>query len=235
MIDFHSHILPKVDDGSRSVEESIKLLEMLASQGINLVAATPHFFPSRESISEFLSRREQSFLNLQQALRNKENVPKIHLGAEVSYYEGISKLKNIHQLRLSDSNLLLVEMPMSKWSDYAVHEIIDLACLPKTKVMLAHVERYRSFQSSQIWQQLLENDILMQVNASYFLRFSTKRKALVQLQNQELHFLGSDCHDLKIRPPQIGAAYHYIVQKLGEEFLTSWMNFCSSFFNNPID
>ncbi len=233
MIDFHSHILPKMDDGSHSVEETVALLQLLSQQGIKRVAATPHFFPSRESISDFLERREQSYFELQQAIQDAE-FPKIHLGAEISYYEGISKLENIPSLCLTHSNLLLVEMPMAKWSDYAVHEIMELACLPKTKVMLAHVERYRSFQNNQVWQQLLENDILMQVNASYFLRFATKRKALLQLQNQEIHFLGSDCHDLKVRPPKIGDAYAIVEQKLGTDFLSSWTEFCNSFFNNPI-
>jgi protein-tyrosine phosphatase len=233
MIDFHSHILPNIDDGSRSVEETLLLLEMLSQQGIQHVAATPHYFPSRESVYDFLGRREKSFSELQQAAENK-NLPKIHVGAEVSYYEGISKLKDIPLLCLADSNLLLVEMPMAKWSDYAIHEIMELACLPKTKLVLAHVERYRSYQNEQVWQQLLENDILMQVNASYFLQFGTKRKALSQLQKNEIHFLGSDCHDLKVRPPKIGLAYQVVSQKFGNEFLSSWLEFCNSFFNHPI-
>ena len=77
MIDFHSHILPNIDDGSRSVEETLLLLEMLSQQGIQRVAATPHYFPSRESVSDFLERREKSFSELQQAAENK-NLPKIH-------------------------------------------------------------------------------------------------------------------------------------------------------------
>ena len=234
MIDFHSHILPNMDDGSRSVEETVSLLEQLRAQGITKVAATPHFFPSRESVSEFLARRESSCFELQQQIVQNNTMPDIHLGAEVSYYEGISKLNDIPSLCLTETNLLLVEMPMAKWSDYAVHEIMELACLPKTRVMLAHVERYRSYQNQQVWQQLLENDILMQVNASYFLRFGTKRKALTQLQNNEIHFLGSDCHDLKVRPPQIGSAYEFVSQKLGKSFLRSWNDFCNSFFNDPI-
>lgn len=234
MIDFHSHILPKMDDGSRSVEETIALLQLLSQQGINRVVATPHYLPSREPISSFLGRREQSYFELQQSIQNLQ-LPTIHLGAEISYYEGISKLENLSSLCFTHSNLFLVEMPVAKWSDYAVHEIMELACLPKTKVMLAHVERYRSFQNNQVWQQLLDNDILMQVNASYFLRFATKRKALSQLQNNEIHFLGSDCHDLKVRPPKIGDAYAVVEQKLGADFLSSWTDFCNSFFNNPIE
>ena len=60
MIDWHSHILPKIDDGSRSLEETLELLKMLKSQGINTVIATPHFYADDESVESFLSRRQVS-------------------------------------------------------------------------------------------------------------------------------------------------------------------------------
>lgn len=232
MIDFHSHILPKVDDGSRSVEETVQLLRMLTSQGIHRVVATPHFLPAKESVEEFLSRRETAISSLQQ-----ERLPeiKIHLGAEVSYMEGISKIKDITSLRMTGSNLLLLEMPVAKWSEYAVHEIMDLACLPDTQIVLAHVERYRSFQDMGTWQQLLDNDILMQVNARCFLRFATKRGAIKALQKGEIHLLGSDCHDLKVRSPEIGAAYEFIGRKMGETFVSSMLAFGHSLFDHSID
>lgn len=64
MIDFHSHILPGIDDGSASVEESLKLLEMLAEQGVKTVVATPHFYPDRTSVSDFLRRRDAAYQRL---------------------------------------------------------------------------------------------------------------------------------------------------------------------------
>ena len=66
MIDFHSHILPGVDDGSASVEESLELLRMLASQGVDTVVATPHFIPTERRSGIFLTdgtRRTKSFAN----------------------------------------------------------------------------------------------------------------------------------------------------------------------------
>ena len=58
--DWHSHILPNVDDGSRDVAESLKLLEMLAEQGVGKVIATPHFIADNESVSAFIKRRNDS-------------------------------------------------------------------------------------------------------------------------------------------------------------------------------
>ena len=60
-IDFHSHILPKIDDGSRSVEESVKLLDLMAQDGVSVVAATPHFYCSKTSIHRFLDRRAEAY------------------------------------------------------------------------------------------------------------------------------------------------------------------------------
>lgn len=61
MIDFHTHILPKTDDGSRSTDESVKMLLALKEQGIDAVAATPHFYANDESVEDFLKRRQASF------------------------------------------------------------------------------------------------------------------------------------------------------------------------------
>ena len=58
MIDFHTHILPKMDDGSKSTEESIAMLKMQAEQGIRWVVATPHFYAEPESPQDFLQRRK---------------------------------------------------------------------------------------------------------------------------------------------------------------------------------
>ena len=232
MLDLHSHILPKIDDGSKSVEETLQLLQTMSEQKVTRVVATPHFLPNHESVGEFLVRRERSFLSLN--INEVSNVPKIHLGAEVSYYEGISKLNDLLSLKISGSNLLLIEMPIGKWSNYAVHELMDLACLPQTKIVLAHVERYRRFQKDEIFYQLLQSDILMQVNASYVCDFVTKRKAVKQLQNNQIHFLGSDCHNLTTRPPRIGMAYDVISRKLGNDFSQSLLSFGHSFFNQPM-
>lgn len=68
MLDIHSHILPKIDDGSSSVEESLKLLRTSAEQGITEIAATPHFYASQNSPQKFLARRAACAARLQEAL-----------------------------------------------------------------------------------------------------------------------------------------------------------------------
>ena len=109
MIDFHSHILPGMDDGSKNIEESLALLRMLAEQGVKKVVATPHFYANDESVEKFLARRQQSYESLRAAL--PAGMPEILLGAEVRYYQGISRLKELKELCVQGSNLLLLERP----------------------------------------------------------------------------------------------------------------------------
>lgn len=217
MIDWHSHILPGMDDGSRNVAESLSMLKMLTEQGVDTVIATPHFFANDENVEVFLQRRKKSFDKLRSQL--PQNAPNVLLGAEVRYYQGISRMSELKRLCIEESKLLLLEMTMSKWTEYTVRELVELAGSRDITVILAHIERYLKLQSGSTWDRLYENGILMQVNASFFTEFSTRRKALTLLQKGGIQFVGSDCHNMISRPPRIGKAFEIIEKKLGNNYL----------------
>ena len=216
MIDFHSHILPEVDDGSASVEESAALLSMLSEQGVDVVAATPHFDPSVESPEHFLQRRKAAADKLAAYLGDAPH-PRILLGAEVAYFSGISRMAALKDLRLEGSPILLLEMPMGRWSNYAVEELIRLSCYGGFRLLLAHVERYVADQPKAVWNKLLDHGILMQVNATCLLGVFSRGSVLRQLVRGEIHAIGSDCHNLKHRPPKMGEAMSVIRKRLGDE------------------
>ena len=216
MIDFHSHILPGIDDGSSSVEESVALLSMLKDQGIKTVVATPHYDAKRATPEAFVQKRNESYEKLLPEI--KDGFPKVILGAEVAYYPGIERLKGIGSLTAGDSDLLLLEMPISVWTEYTVKELVDLTTTKNMTVVLAHAERYLGLQSSKTIELLDDSGILRQYNADFFLRFGQKRKALKMLERGEIHLIGSDCHDLALRPPIIGEAYGLMKKKLGGGF-----------------
>ncbi len=217
MIDWHSHILSGIDDGSHNLAESESLLEMLVSQGVDTVIATPHFYADNESVDSFLERRNKSFENLKNHL--KLYAPNVLLGAEVRYYNGISKLSQLTDLSIENNRLLLLEMPFGRWTEYTVREMVELACNRKITVMLAHIDRYLKLQSSDVWQRLYESGILMQVNASFFADFLTRKKALSLLKSGTNIFIGSDCHNTAARAPRIGKAYEVISKKFGNSFI----------------
>ena len=218
MIDWHSHILPKVDDGSRDTEESKGLLKQLAEQGVTTVVATPHFIADNESVLSFIERRNAAY----ERLKNSGAVGelKILLGAEVEYYSGISRLAELRDLCIEKTRLLLLEMPITTWTEYTVKELIEIATTKNIVLILAHVERALMLQSSKTMQRLMAAGVLMQANASFFIDSRTKRKALRLLRKGEIQLIGSDCHNINQRPPEIGKAYEIINRKFGEEFVT---------------
>ena len=169
MIDWHCHILPQMDDGSRDVAESISLLQMQAEQGVRTVVATPHFYANDESVESFLARREEAYGNLKEALTNA--LPTVVLGAEVHYYRGISRMPNLKDLCIQNSKILLLEMPMGRWSEDMILELVEMSSMGGIRLALAHIDRYWSFQKHAVWKRLYECGILMQVNASFLQPF----------------------------------------------------------------
>ena len=226
MIDFHSHILPCIDDGSGSIEESIALLQTMAEQGIELVCATPHFDALGNSLDAFLERRKHSYRSLLTAIEGAE-MPKILLGAEVAYFEGISVASGIRELCLGGTDVLLVEMPMSKWSKNTVNELLELAASDFT-VVIAHIERCITYQHKSVISELLANGIIMQANASFFINPKTRKKALKLLHKGVIRLLGTDCHNMTMRPPRASEAVSVISDNLGDEFLREMDAFAAS-------
>lgn len=217
MIDWHNHILPEMDDGSRSTAESISMLDMQTSQGIHTVVATPHFYANDESVNAFLERRKKAH----EELFSKSATPslKIILGAEVRYYQGISRLDELKLLRIEGSKLLLLEMPQSAWTEYMIRELLELSGKSSIKIVLAHVERYLALQNRNVFERLKDNGVLMQANSSFFTSFVTKRRALSLLEEGSIHFVGSDCHNLTSRAPNLGKAFEVIEKKFGNDFI----------------
>lgn len=227
MIDFHSHVLPRMDDGSKSVEESLAMLNELSRQGIKTVVATPHFYANDESVQSFVERRLNSFKSIEPSLT--PDMPRVLLGAEVKYYEGISRMENLRDLCVEDTGLLLLEMPMRRWTEYVLRELTDISCSGNVTLVLAHIERYIKLQSDESIGQLLSNGILLQFNASFVCDFFTKRQAMNLLKNRAVHMIGSDCHNMSDRAPDIGRAYEKISKKLGNEFIAEFNNYAKNF------
>lgn len=217
MIDWHSHVLPQMDDGSKSVEESLKLLKMFSAQGVNTVIATPHFYANDESLEKFLERRRESYERLSEAL--PEDAPKILLGAEVCYYPGVSRLEGLSKLCIEGTHLLLLEMPFEKWTEHTLKEVKELAMQGRLTVILAHIERYIDEQGERVFEELQNYGVLMQVNSSFFNRSATKRKALKLLANGGIQLIGSDTHNVSLRPPTLDTAYNTIEKKFGKELI----------------
>lgn len=226
--DFHSHILPGIDDGSPDVLTSIAMLQREADQGIRRVAVTPHFYPRYEDPEQFLQRRDRAEAQLRQAMAEKTAMPELLVGAEVYYFRGISESEWLPHLRLRGTDMVLIEMPAPPWTDTMLRELVQIREKWGFTPIIAHIDRYiaplRTYGLPRMLQQL---PVLVQANGSFFLERRTASMAMKMLKADQIQLLGSDCHNLTERIPNLGPARSAIERKLGTDILNricAWEN-----------
>lgn len=217
MLDFHTHILPGIDDGSRDVETSLKMLQLSARQGVRGIVLTPHFYGDREHPEDFLRRRNAAFSALVQGTAQLSACPGLLLGAEVHYYRGMGRSEDVTRLCIGSSNLILVEMPFCTWTSQMLRDIEELHTHMGCRVIIAHIDRYLPMQPRDSVTALRTDcKAILQANAEAFFQRGKRRRVLKMLEQKEIRLLGSDCHNLTSRPPNLKDAADYIRGKLGD-------------------
>lgn len=207
LYDVHCHVLPGIDDGCATVEESLEVLIESSRQNIAMIAATPHYYPN-ESITQFLKRRRTAAQKLIEALDTKRIPrPGILLGAEVAYHVGLVHEENLTSLCIGKTSYLLLELPFKKWSASVLRDIQTMRNTRGIIPIIAHLERFFPYQDKKTIQELLEMDVLVQMNAEYILDPRTKRNAKKLLKQDVIQLLGSDCHNTTSRPQQLEQAF----------------------------
>ena len=211
MLDIHSHILPKMDDGSRSVEMSLEMLRLSKQQGVDKIISTSHFYADVESPSSFRERRAHAREKLESALTGSE--PEILYGAEVLYYPGISHSEEIAGLAIKGTSLILIEMPFIAWQESIFDELLSFQYNYRLHIILAHVERYQQLQKKNVYRDLFDKPFYFQCNAEAFTDRRSRKIALELLDSGLLHFLGTDCHNITNRAPNMAEAKKVIEKK----------------------
>lgn len=220
MVDFHSHILPGVDDGSANPEESLAMLALEAEQGIRHVVATPHFYAHHDTPERFLNRRDRAEEALRRKMAGSDGLPQITVGAEVYFFRGMSESEVLSKLTIGQTSYILIEMPPAPWTDDFCRELEEIRSKQGLTPIVAHIDRYVApFRTHGILRYLEELPVLVQANAEFFLKPATASMALKMLKEDRIHLLGSDCHNMSSRKPNLSAAVRRIEQKLGRKEL----------------
>lgn len=211
MVDFHTHILPQMDDGAKDLETSLRMIKDSYDQGIDVICATPHFIAYEESIESFLKRREASYSSIYKYI---QNVPiKIKLGCEILYFPGIAECIDLQKLALEGTNLILVEPPMSKWSNYVISEIETIQSNLGLQPVIAHLDRYMYlFDNDRLIEEIDLNRCKIQFNFSYFIECDINYLSLELLKSDQISFLGSDCHNMETRRQNFSTFEHSMQQ-----------------------
>ena len=190
MIDIHSHILPFVDDGSGSVENSIAMLEDAISFGVTDMFLTPHYRSRCKLSAEEIKVEFEKFL----AVVKEKGLPiNLHLGQELFYTQELkAKLKDKTVATLANSKYILVEFSTETETDIpeAVYELSLLGFIP----IVAHLERYY-YADDRTAFEIKQAGGLVQINAeSALAKGRIYRKVKKMFKYALVDFVASDMH-----------------------------------------
>lgn len=220
MIDFHTHLLPGIDDGSRDIDETEELLDMEERQGVNQIIVTPHFYASRDSVDRFLKRRSDSYEKIKPLFERKKDIAGLYFGAEVYFFSGIGDARMLPKLCIEGTDVLLLEMPFCQWDDVIYENVKKIIHEQRLTVVLAHIERYVGFQkNTDVWERVMSLPLYQQINGGCFLDWKRRRFPVKYLKEGHTAVLGSDCHNMHLRKPNLEEARAYLQKKAGSMIL----------------
>jgi protein-tyrosine phosphatase len=190
MIDLHSHLLPAVDDGSRSVDQSVKVLTAMSRDGLTDVCLTPHLLATRIEAGP-PAAHDQAFQDL---MAQAPSTPRLHRGAEVMLDHPLPRqVATARKVTLAGSRYILVEFPRLVSSEIIGHAVMQVGELGLVPVV-AHPERYSccSPEAVRHWRSL---GAKMQVDSTTLLSPQTRGRRARQLVSEGLaDILAGDNH-----------------------------------------
>ena len=196
MIDIHSHIIPNVDDGARSVEETFNILKEAQEAGFTDVILTSHFLLNyyETDAQELIFWKEK----LQEVLKKQGTKINLHSGMEIYITNQMEELlENKKILTLANSRYMLIELPLAtnvKYFDYVVYYLEAKGIKP----IIAHPERYKCVQKDpDIVEEYIEKGCLIQCNYGSIVNLygrEAEKTIKTILKKNQVHFLGSDVH-----------------------------------------
>ena len=202
MIDIHSHVIPGIDDGSRSIEMTLEMLKRAEMDGTKTIVATPHFcrgygeeeYPSvKEKVKDLNIKAKEAGININ-----------ILYGQEVYYSQDIlNDYKEGLIGTIEGTNYMLFELPMRDKFDESIFDLLYELQILGVKLILAHPERYKFLKEDpSLINRFIDEDILFQMNAGSIcgeFGKDVKKTAEVLLKNGIYNFIGSDAHNNKNR------------------------------------
>lgn len=216
MIDFHSHILPDIDDGSKSVEQSIEMLRLCAENGVETVVLTPHCYYTEDSdIRSFIRQRNEKYRLFKKAVADSgEDLPELLLGCELHLNKLHAKSDYLKELAIEGTGYIMLEMPMGKWEP-ALYDAVYSVSLKGLRPMMAHIDRY-FYEHQSDFHNLFSLDLTYQVNCDSFLDKRMKKKMPYFFECGAIHVLGSDMHNLSTRTTNMAECERILKTKYGE-------------------
>ena len=228
MIDIHTHVLPGIDDGAKNWDMCMQMLAKSAECGVRKIIATPHYLPWKknaggEKIQALCQEVKEKFY------KNLGISMDIYPGNEIYYHvDMLDSIKKGKALTLAGSRYVLTEFSTEESSGViqkAVQNLREAGYIP----VIAHVERCRSLRKPDSLEKLQELGALFQMNVEVLelgLLSETGRWAKKMLQEERIHFLSSDMHNLEKRPPLSAERLQWTEKRLRQDYIEAllWSN-----------
>ncbi len=230
LMDLHTHILPGVDDGSESMEQTVHMLQIAYEEGIRTIIATPHYEAGAKNLAP--EQLKQICSQVQDEAWKIDRDMKILLGNELYYSESILEaIQSGAALTLAGSRYILVEFsPKEAYNNIfrGLTRLTGAGYLP----IVAHIERYRClYKKEDAILELHNLGCYLQMNCKSLLGGILDTEAMYHrklIQQGLIHFLGSDCHDDQVRLPCMMKAKKQLQKRCDEGILNKL------FYENPL-
>lgn len=221
VVDMHCHILPGIDDGSQSMESTLKMLKIAAEEGITHMVATPHFKKDRHSARPSTIKRLAS--EVQKLCEENQLDIRIYPGNEVMFFGDMEEAFDEGVLTtMNGSDYLLIEYyPDDDWGRIrrGVETVQSLGLHP----VVAHAERFMELRKdAEKVYELRSMGALIQVNASSIAGdqgFMTKQYVKKLLKEQAVDFVGTDAHHYESRAPRMLKCTEYLYKKYDRKYV----------------
>lgn len=205
MIDFHTHVLPAIDDGAKDDSVSADILRQENEQGVRTIVFTPHYYGKRE-LEYFLDIRQAALDTIKPLIPSNM---KVRLGAEV-HVTGVNdpSYDTLCAMAIEGTKCVLFEFPfLTEWSINLTEKVSDFITDTGYTPIIAHVERYTEFlKNPMLLTEFVRMGCYVQLSTGAFLAKSTKKFAFTALKKGLVHCLGTDTHDADNRAPDYALA-----------------------------
>lgn len=218
--DIHTHILPDVDDGAQDIGQAMRLLRLAWKNGTRTVILTPHYRGKYKENTP--NQLKTEFEMLQELAKDEFPGLQLYLGHEVAFEVDAPQAVNAGKvMSLNHSRYMLLEFKTNVLRTQIINGVMETFQCGFVPIV-AHVERYDiSRTDDTLIEELLEMGALLQLNADSVMGVNggkVKRFCHKLLKSGAVHFVASDAHDHKFRPPLLRKAFMKIYKKYGQEY-----------------
>lgn len=195
LTDLHTHILSGIDDGARNVEDALEILRRQKESGVERIALTPHFYPLRQELQDFLEQRQRAFTELLPHW-DRMTMPQLRLGAEVHYSPCLADM-DLRSLALAQSDYLLLELSDTTVPAH-IEQVLKIILEQGITPILAHVERCVYFAKEPAGLvRLVELGALAQISARALTNQKRQGFAGICLEKNAAQIIASDVHSVE--------------------------------------